>query len=131
MLFNAISAIIVIGVILMQPNSEMAEYVDTEGALSRIGGNMAIYKRLLGRFLEGNHYEQLDTALKGSDPEAAIRQAHSLKGVSANLSLVKINSHTVQLEHLLKDGADYTSCMEELKDAFQVTTEMIAGILDS
>ena len=113
----------------MQSSNELAGYINLDDALSRIGGNMSLYKKLLGRFLEGNHFEELEKVLAGGSVDDALRQAHSLKGVSANLSLVKINSYSVQLEQLLKDNADYSSCLEELKEVFRITTEMISGIL--
>jgi len=109
----------------MEMNNNTNEYIDQDDALSRIGGNMSLYKRLLGRFVEGNHYEELEKALQSGDMEEATRQAHSLKGVSANLSLTKIRSLSIELEQLLKDNADYSSCLNELKQAFTKTVDMI------
>ena len=113
----------------MDNNSELAGYIDLDDALSRIGGNMALYKKLLGRFLEGNHYDELENVLNGGNIEDALRQAHSLKGVSANLSLVKIHAYSIQLELLLKENADYAACLNELKEAFGATAEKISGLL--
>ena len=113
----------------METNSMNNEYINVEDALSRVGGNMGLYKRLLGRFVEGNSYEELVTTLQRGDLEESSRQAHSLKGVSANLSLVKINTLSVELEKLVKDGADYSSCLAELKQAFDATLEIITGLL--
>ena len=113
----------------MDTNTELGGYIDMNDALSRIGGNMALYKKLLGRFLEGNNYEELEKVLIAGSAEDALRQAHSLKGVSANLSLVKINECSVQLEALLRENEDCAACMGEMKEAFRVTTELIAGII--
>ena len=113
----------------METNSELDLYIDSEDAVSRIGGNMSLYKRLLGRFIEGNHYEEIESSLLSGDNEAALRQVHSLKGVSANLSLVRIHSISVQLEQLLKDGSVHSSCMEQLKQAFQATTDVVSQIM--
>ena len=109
----------------MEMNSIRNEYIDLDDALSRIGGNMSLYKRLLGRFVDGNLIEELELALERGDMEEATRQAHSLKGVSANLSLAKIRSLSVDLEQLLKDNADYSSCLNELKQAYTMTVDMI------
>ena len=106
-----------------------SEYVNVDEAVSRIGGNVNLYKKLLGRFVDGNHYDILESALQSGDTEGASHQAHSLKGVSANLSLSKIWSITVELEQLLKDGADCSSCMSELKEAFTSTLEKISEIM--
>ena len=106
-------------------NSGFGEYIDIDDALSRIGGNMVLYKKLLGRFVEGNHFEELERVLQRGDVEESVRQAHSIKGVSANLSLVKIRALSVELEQLLKNNADYSSCVDELKQAYAMTVEKI------
>ena len=109
---------------------DINEYIDQDDALSRVGGNASLYKRLLGRFVEGNHIEELESALQSGNMEEASRHAHSIKGVSANLSLVKIRAVSIELEQLLKDGADYSACLAELKQAFEITTEEIAKIIN-
>lgn len=105
------------------------EYVDAVDALSRIGENMSLYKRLLGRFIEENYYEELIRVLQSGNVEDSARQAHSLKGVSANLSLNKIRVISSDLEQLIKSGADYSECLAELKQAYDITVSKIAGIV--
>ena len=114
----------------MDMSNNSAEYIDLNDALSRIGGNMSLYKRLLGRFIEGNHFEELERALQSGNMEDSARQAHSLKGVSANLSLAKIRAISIELEQLIKDNADYSACLEELRQAYAVTVEKISEITD-
>jgi len=111
----------------MEMNS-IGEYIDQDEALSRIGGNMNLYKKLLGRFADGSAYDELERAIHGSNMEEAAHQAHSLKGVSANLSLTKIRSLSTQLEQLLKDKDDYSSCLVELKIAYYKTVDIINEI---
>ena len=104
------------------------EYVDVNDALKRVGGNMGLYKKLLGRFVEGNHMAALVDALKSDDKEEPIRMAHTIKGVSANLSLIKIRDITTELEQVLKDGADHSAHLAELQQAYDVTVAQIAEI---
>ena len=111
-------------------NSIYAEYIDVDDALLRVGGNMSLYKRLLGRFVDGNLYDELEKTLQNGDVEESARQAHSIKGVSANLSLVKINSLSIELEKLVKENADYSSCLAELKQVFEITLEGITQLLN-
>ena len=112
----------------MELNVENLEYINIEDALGRIGGNMDLYKRLLGRFLDGNYLEPLNNALSGGDKEEAARLAHTLKGVCANLSLVKLRTLTTEVEQLIKDNKDCSSHLEELKRAYDTTAEKIAEI---
>ena len=106
------------------------EYIDMDEALSRIGGNVALYKKLLGRFVESSPFEDLKRVIDSGDRDEALRQAHSLKGVSANLSLVKIRASTIQLEELLKENADCSACLGELERAFSTTMAEIMRILE-
>ena len=102
------------------------EYIDVDDALRRVGGNMDLYKRLLGRFIEGDSVELLENALGSGDMEEASRLAHTIKGVSANLSLEKIRSISVDLEQAIKCGSDHSSIFSQLKDAHKSTAQRIA-----
>jgi len=106
------------------------EYIDVDDALGRIGGNMDFYKRLLGRFVGGNNIDSLEEALKSGDMEEAARFAHTIKGVSANLSLVAVRAASADLEQVIKNGDDYSAGLETLKSKYQVTAEKIAEIID-
>ena len=106
------------------------EYIDLDDALARVGGNLGLYKRLLGRFIEGNNFEPLENAIKSGDMEEASRQAHSIKGVSANLSLVKIRTAALDLEQKIKGNLDCTESLAGLKQAFNETVENSAEILN-
>ena len=105
-----------------------AEYIDVDGALKRIGGNMGLFKKLLGRFIEGNNLEPLSEAAKSGNLEEAARLAHTLKGVSSNLSLTKVAALSADIEQLFKNGGDFTACLDELETAYAVTAGMIAEV---
>jgi len=112
----------------MNSDVKREDYIDVDDAVHRIGGNMDLYKRLLGRFVAGNHFDTLVDALNAGDMEEAAHLAHTLKGVSANLSLIKVMSITTELEHLIKEGADYTERLAELRDAYNVTLGLFSEI---
>jgi len=104
-------------------------YIDVDDALKRIGGNMDLYKRLLKRFVEGNHYEALVSDLQGGKMEDATRQAHTLKGVSANLSFNVLRAISADVERMLIEGSDYSQRLVELKNAYDATLEQISQLL--
>jgi len=105
------------------------EYIDVEDALKRIGGNMGLYKRLLGNFVTGDHIGPLANALNNGDIDEASRLAHTLKGVSANLSLVKLRALSIELENTIKNKTDYSDKLNELSQAFDTTMAKIAEII--
>jgi len=109
-------------------DEESKVYIDADDALNRIGGNEGLYKKLLARFVEGNYLDAVTGAINNGDMEEAARSVHTLKGVSANLSLVKVQSLSVELEQAIKGGADHTGKLEELISAYGATMEKIAGI---
>ena len=103
-------------------------YIDMDDALKRVGGNKALYKKLLGRFVDGNYIEAIETALQSGDKDESARQAHTLKGVSANLSLERVRALSIELEETVKAGGDTAPGLAELKQAYSTTIEMIAAI---
>ena len=104
------------------------EYIDVEGALKRVGGNMDLYKRLLGRFSAGDDFASLSSAIESGNLEDAARLAHTIKGVTSNLSLTKLAELSLQLEQHIKNGNDPADCLNDLKQAFETTNSMIAEI---
>jgi len=108
-------------------NSE--EYINVEDALKRVGGNMGLYKRLLGRFTDEDHIAPLEEALNTGNAEEAAHLAHTIKGVSANLSLIKLAASAADLEHKIKDGADHSEIFSELKQVYAITSDKVAEIM--
>ena len=113
----------------MDMDASAKEYIDADDALKRVGGNEGLYKKLLTRFVDGNYMDALDSAIQSGDMEESASAAHTLKGVSANLSLVKVQSVSVELEHAIKEGLDHSAKLDELKQVFNTTLEKIAGII--
>jgi len=104
------------------------EYVDVKDALKRIGGSMDLYKRLLTQFTGGDHIDPLEEALSTGAVEEAARLIHTLKGVAANLSLVKLSTIASDLEHKIKNGLDHSETFAELKNVYYITSQQISEI---
>ncbi len=81
--------------------------VDQAAGLRRVGGNRALYRRLLGQFAtsEADAVARIRAALAAGDPATALRRAHTLKGVAANLGIVGVQAAAAALEAALKSGA--------------------------
>ena len=102
--------------------------VDVDDALKRVGGNKGLYVKLLGRFVDGNHLEALNSAISSGNLEEASHLAHTIKGVSSNLSLMKVAAISADLEQVLKASGDYTALLASLELAYGATIAEIAGI---
>ena len=112
--------------ILMDINRD--EYVNVADALKRIGGSMDLYKRLLNQFTGGDHIDPLEEALNTGAMEEASRLIHTLKGVAANLSLIKLSTIAGDLEHKVKNGIDHSDAFTELKHVYLITSQEISEI---
>ena len=64
--------------------------VDVHGALERFMGNEALLERMLQRFTGDANYAQLLAAADKRDAEEALRAAHTLMGMSGNLSMTAL-----------------------------------------
>lgn len=69
---------------------------DYEEVLSRLYSE-ALVKKFVGKFLADQSFSSLESTLKAGNYEEAFRAAHTLKGVTQNLSFTKLyhSSHEI------------------------------------
>jgi HPt (histidine-containing phosphotransfer) domain-containing protein len=74
--------------------------LDLEGALTRLGGDKALFADLAGFLLEDAPplYQQLAGAVAANDPDAVRSRAHALKGLVAGCGGVRTAKVAQQLE---------------------------------
>ena len=82
--------------------------VDHATGLAVARGDPRLYRRLLRMFLDRyDHFdERFRSAQQDSDSEAAVRLAHSLKGVASNIGATDLNRLATELEHACTLGAN-------------------------
>jgi two-component system sensor histidine kinase/response regulator len=83
--------------------------LDIEDGLSRIGGNLELYYKLIDKFREGHARDAVEIreAVERGDSERARRMSHTLKGVSGNLGASGLHRATARLDAALKsEGAE-------------------------
>ena len=84
---------------------EGIEGIDTAAGLSRVGGNAALYRRLLGKM--GREFPsvpgRIQAALEAGDQRAAEIAAHSVKGAAGNVGAVLLERAAADLEKALRD----------------------------
>lgn len=99
---------------------------DYENAMSRFK-NEALVKRFLPMFLSDPSFRELTDALEKDDVGTAFRAAHTLKGVTANLSLARLNSAAVEITEMLR-AEELLRAKEyfpNVKEAYDKTFEAI------
>ena len=74
--------------------------IDTARGLATTMDNPALYRRLLGKFLEGQRHfgERFAQARTGTDPDAPARLAHTLKGTAGNIGALAVQAAAGELE---------------------------------
>ena len=77
-----------------------------EAALRRVGGNLDLMRKLLGRFVETqlDAHSRIVAALEAGDLDAATRDAHTLKGLAGNIGADALAGHAAGLERVLSEG---------------------------
>ena len=104
--------------------------MDTESGLKRIGGNVTLYKKLLTIFLNDIKLESLVTAIESGNFDEISTVAHTIKGVSANLSLINLQNISADIDAQAKAGNDCNSFIPELTETFNKTVELVNAYLN-
>ena len=79
---------------------ESQPVLDAEGALGRLGGNMVLYRKILGMFKpeHGGDGAELTRMLNQADHANARLVAHTLKGVAASLGALRLSAVAYAME---------------------------------
>ena len=89
-------------------------------------------RKYLGMFLKDETFAALEQAMGADDMEAAFTAAHTLKGVTANLSLTRLQQLSSALTEDLRYGRDLPHAREafpEVAACYRETTEAIRQLL--
>ena len=105
----------------------MGNYMNVDDAMSRLGNNKKLYATLLKKFNGTAMLEDLKTKLSNGDAAGSQAQAHTIKGLAANLSLQDLREKAESIELALKnsvstDGIDASA----ISDSAEATQEAVA-----
>ena len=77
---------------------------DRPGSLSRLGGDVELFRELVGYFLEDcpEMLDQIHLGLGEQDSMRVERAAHSLKGLAANFGAARVVASAQTLEDLAR-----------------------------
>ena len=74
--------------------------------VARFVGNASLYEHFLAEFLKDGTFAELEQAMAAGDAKAAFNAAHTLKGLTGNLSLSALYGQLVPFVDALRGEAD-------------------------
>ncbi len=108
------------------------EGIDTTSGIARIGGSQVSYRRLLEKFHQNNlrTTNEIQSALNNNDVNLAMRIAHSLKGVSANIGADDLHKLAGKLETAIKqqNGELHKGLLENVNESLEQVFSAIESL---
>ena len=78
--------------------------VDVDKALEYMMGNEAFYIKILKKFISDENFDVFRQAMNNGDTDTAFRAAHTLKGISSNLSITSLDRLLIEITDALRSG---------------------------
>ena len=104
-------------------------YIDVEEGLKRVVNNASLYSKLLAKFKNYTHLNDIESALAEGDFPKAQNSTHTLKGLAANLSLTELYKKVQELEAQLKTGSAFDEQISTVKNVYIKTLEEVDKVI--
>ena len=101
--------------------------IDVPNALERFMGNETLLERFLKKFLDDTNYEKLAAAIAAGQQEAALTAAHTLKGISGNLSMTELFALLTEQVAAFR-GNDWNRAVEMMPEITKTYETLSAAI---
>lgn len=101
--------------------------IDADDILERMGGSEGFMVKILRKFPADPSYGNFIAGLENGDLNSARVGIHSLKGLSANLSMQRLHILCVEAETVLKQGHEPEN-LGAIKTCYAEIVEELAGI---
>lgn len=103
--------------------------IDVDSVLERFMGNEALMERFLKKFEQDPCYHDLLDAVQKQDAQQAFTASHTLKGVSANLSMTQLYDLTTKQVDLLRDdkAQEAFALMPQIQAVYETLVTTIRG----
>lgn len=101
--------------------------INYEAGLKRFSGKRELYGRFLSKFPRDENYRDMTEALEAGDWNRAFFHAHTLKGVSGNLSMDQLYTHLVPLVEALRNNRteEAKALAERVKISYETAVEAL------
>ena len=106
--------------------------VDYGKGLERFMGNVALYHKFLGKFLDDTSFSQFQADFTAGDMEKAGKSVHTLKGTAGNLSLMRLYTaadETVQAIRAGKSPAEIEPLARQVEKVYTENCEAIRKVI--
>jgi two-component system sensor histidine kinase/response regulator len=106
--------------------------VDIASGLRRVADNKQLYRSLLGQFAEkqGDAGARMLNALQKGDPKLAEQIAHTVKGVSGNLGITKVQFSAARVERAFREkDPSIPTVLSEFDSLLRQQAQLIAEAL--
>jgi HPt (histidine-containing phosphotransfer) domain-containing protein len=104
-------------------------YVNQQEGLGRVLNNVKLYVKLLNKFKTDTRIDELPQSIQEGDYEKAQAQAHTIKGIAANLSLTELFKQSLELETQIKARAVNPETLESFKLCFSETLAAVDKVI--
>jgi len=104
-------------------------YIDVEDGSKRVMNNTKLYAKLLTKFKDDQNIKNIESFLAAGDLPNAQTSTHTLKGLSANLSLMELNKQVLELENQIKAASVKPDQLEIVKAVYSQTMSEIDKVI--
>jgi len=107
------------------------EGIDTKASLKRVGGNTALYLKILNRFhdSQGDSVQRIRASLLEGDRETAQRLAHTLKGLAGNIGAERLQQDAAVLERAIHgELEDLDPILDDTQASLDETLESLGAL---
>ena len=110
----------------------MAEivYINEEEGKKRVMNNVKLYVKLLNKFKTDTNLNDLKAFVDAQDWEKAQAEAHTIKGIAANLSLMELFRQSLDVETQIKGKSLKEESLESLKTCFAETLTEVDKVIN-
>lgn len=117
---------------LEESEEQNFEPIDLQDGLDRCQGNQKLYLKLLGDFVR--NFGSIDLTLRElfnqNDLTSLSKQAHTLKGLSANLGAKTLSKAAMMLEKIASiETTDQITCIESFESELSCLLDFLTGYL--
>ena len=104
----------------MTPLPDYSDNLDVDWGLKIIGGNRALFSKLLKEFHQDHHNDinLLHQAFDSNQIDVAQRIIHTIKGVTSNIGAHKVQQQSDVLEQFIHSGDDYSTALDSFDHEF-------------